>query len=81
MEIKIIKTPVRNLPDWICKAWVGKILPVHDELSSEYSVEANAALDVLKEKSPGAEQWFSTNTQTGRLEWFFFEKNICELVS
>ena len=82
-QIRIIKVPRGNAPEWVRQAWVGCVLPDLGPPANGRSfglltrtprnaqgascVPMQIALEILAEKSPDAATWFRDTLGQGRI--------------
>lgn len=96
-QIKIIAIPPGQAPLEIREAWVGLILPIAENKSSDtiqmgalggkpenlggYDVETKVAIKELKKKSPKAAKWWESNINPEWAPRLTFKREVCELIS
>jgi len=94
--IQIIAPPPGQAPEWVRKQWVGCILPTsgtslgrhlgvldhkpNDDNAYGYRVEKKVAIEVLRQKSPEAAEWWDENTVIAPGSGLVFDQKVCMLV-
>ncbi|MFA6183496.1 MAG: hypothetical protein WC682_00155 [Parcubacteria group bacterium] len=93
---KIIDVPPGQAPEWVRKAWIGLVMPVAENLPTHtiamgvlggkaenpngYPVETSIAIQILKEKSPDAAQWWTEHVSPIFMRWLIFKEEVCQLI-
>lgn len=92
-RIRIVDIPPGQAPEWVRKEWIGLELPAAKPRSlfqigvkfgppsnlGGYQVDAKTAIDVLREKSPKAAEWWDGHLPK-KFDWLIFKKDVCEEV-
>ncbi len=84
-QIRVLKMPEKEWPEWVQQAWVGLELPIETQYPLRYAVDHDAAMVILKAAHPKAAEWLEAESFCQQLEGkghivFAFKKEDVEVL-